>query len=93
MKDLQFCVHIVVKNLKFGNFTFFGRLHQKILLKCLPCKNLLFLSDLSFMNYFMAEISRGKCMELEEDKYSEKREKVYTFMKIPQEFEKVRACK
>mgnify|MGYP006964537638 FL=1 len=45
------------------------------------------------MNYFMAEISRGKYLELEEDKYSEKREKVYTFMKIPREFEKVRACK
>ena len=28
-------------------------------------------------------------MELEEDKYTEKREKVYTFMKIPREFEKV----
>lgn len=45
------------------------------------------------MNYFMAEISRGKHLELEEDKYSEKREKVYTFMKIPREFEKVRVCK
>ena len=43
------------------------------------------------MKYIMAEISRGKLMELEEDKYTEKREKVYTFMKIPREFEKVRA--
>ena len=41
------------------------------------------------MKYIMAEISRGKYMELEEDKYTEKREKVYTFMKIPREFEKV----
>ena len=41
------------------------------------------------MKYIMAEISRGKLMELEEDKYTEKREKVYTFMKIPREFEKV----
>lgn len=44
---------------------------------------------LSFLNYIMAEISRGKYMELEEDKYTEKREKVYTFMKIPREFEKL----
>ena len=28
-------------------------------------------------------------MELEEEKYTERREKVYTFMKIPREFEKV----
>ena len=41
------------------------------------------------MKYIMAEISRGKYMELEEDKYTEKREKLYTFMKIPREFEKV----
>ncbi|XP_074614095.1 transmembrane anterior posterior transformation protein 1 homolog [Acropora palmata] len=47
------------------------------------------MKNLSFMNYFMAEISRGKYLELEEDKYSEKREKVYTFMKIPREFEKL----
>ena len=48
-----------------------------------------FTLELSFMKYIMAEISRGKYMELEEDKYTEKREKVYTFMKIPREFEKV----
>ena len=48
-----------------------------------------FILELSFMKYIMAEISRGKYMELEEDKYTEKREKVYTFMKIPREFEKV----
>ena len=48
-----------------------------------------FILDLSFIKYIMAEISRGKYMELEEDKYTEKREKVCTFMKIPREFEKV----
>ena len=37
----------------------------------------------------MAEVFSGKLMELEEDKYTERREKVYTFMKIPREFEKV----
>ena len=37
----------------------------------------------------MAEVFSGKLMELEEDKYTERREKVYTFLKIPREFEKV----
>ena len=94
MKDLLFCVHVVIKalNSEISRLSF-GRPFKNILSKCLFCKNLLFFSDLSFMNYFMAEISRGKYLELEEDKYSEKREKVYTFMKIPREFEKVRACK
>ena len=41
------------------------------------------------MKYIMAEVFSGKLMELEEDKYTERREKVYTFMKIPREFEKV----
>jgi len=41
------------------------------------------------MKYVMAEVFSGKLMELEEDKYTERREKVYTFMKIPREFEKV----
>jgi len=44
---------------------------------------------LSFMKYVMAEVFSGKLMELEEDKYTERREKVYTFMKIPREFEKL----
>ena len=47
------------------------------------------ISELSFMKYVMAEVFSGKLMELEEDKYTERREKVYTFMKIPREFEKV----
>ena len=41
------------------------------------------------MKYFVGEVFSGKLMELEEDKYTERREKVYTFMKIPREFEKV----
>lgn len=49
------------------------------------------ISELSFMKYVMAEVFSGKLMELEEDKYTERREKVYTFMKIPREFEKVLA--
>ncbi|KAL9982741.1 hypothetical protein ACROYT_G004832 [Oculina patagonica] len=46
-------------------------------------------TKLSFMKYVMAEVFSGKLMELEEDKYTERREKVYTFMKIPREFEKL----
>ena len=45
--------------------------------------------ELSLFRYLMAEISRGYLMELEEDKYTEKRRKVYKIMKIPKEFEKV----
>ena len=44
------------------------------------------------MRYFTAEVFSGKLMELEEEKYTERRQKVYTFMKIPREFEKVN-CK
>ena len=35
MRDLLLCVHVVVKRLNFGNFTWsFGRLLQRIVLKC-----------------------------------------------------------
>ena len=35
MRDLLLCVHVVVKRLNFGNFTWsFGRLRQRIVLKC-----------------------------------------------------------
>jgi len=37
----------------------------------------------------MAEISHGYVLELDEDKYADKRRKVHTFMKIPREVEKV----
>ncbi|RMX56549.1 hypothetical protein pdam_00007186 [Pocillopora damicornis] len=47
------------------------------------------LKKLSFMRYFTAEVFSGKLMELEEEKYTERRQKVYTFMKIPREFEKL----
>ncbi|XP_022799090.1 transmembrane anterior posterior transformation protein 1 homolog [Stylophora pistillata] len=47
------------------------------------------LRKLSFMKYFTAEVFSGKLMELEEEKYTERRQKVYTFMKIPREFEKL----
>ena len=35
MTDVLFCVHVLVKNLNFGNFTLsFARLRQRIVLKC-----------------------------------------------------------
>ena len=37
MKDLLLCVHAVVETFKFRNFTLsFGRLRQRIVLKCVP---------------------------------------------------------
>ena len=37
MTALLLSVHVVVENVKFGNFTFsFGRLRQRIVLKCVP---------------------------------------------------------
>jgi hypothetical protein len=47
------------------------------------------LTELSVFKYFMAEISRGYVLELDEDRYADKRRKVYTCMKIPREVEKV----
>ncbi|EDO43155.1 predicted protein, partial [Nematostella vectensis] len=46
-------------------------------------------TDLSFLKYFVDEVCRGYVLELDEDRYAEKREKVYTFLKIPREVEKL----
>ena len=40
-----------------------------------------------------SELTRGYLLEYDEEKYTEKRERVYTFMKIPREVEKVLLCK
>ncbi|XP_031556071.1 transmembrane anterior posterior transformation protein 1 homolog [Actinia tenebrosa] len=43
----------------------------------------------SVLKYFLAEISRGYVLELDEDRYADKRKKIYTCMKIPKEVEKL----
>ena len=47
---------------------------------------------MSLGSYLYAELTRGYLLEHEEAKYSEKRARVYTFMKIPMELEKVMQC-
>ena len=42
----------------------------------------------SFYRFIRAELSRGYQLEHDEERYVARREKVYTFMKIPREVEK-----
>ena len=50
-------------------------------------------SGWSLMKYMKAELTRGYLLEHDEARYTEKRERVYTFMKIPTEMEKVSTCR
>ncbi|MCL4126172.1 UNVERIFIED_CONTAM: hypothetical protein GTU68_009455 [Idotea baltica] len=43
---------------------------------------------LSFFNYLQSELRRGYLLENDEERYAARREKVYTFFKIPRELEK-----
>ena len=43
----------------------------------------------SLSSYIYSELTRGYWLEHNEAKYSEKRDRVYIFMKIPRELEKV----
>jgi len=42
----------------------------------------------SIFQFLKIELTRSYYLEHDEEKYSEKREKVYSFMKIPRELEK-----
>lgn len=44
---------------------------------------------MSVFGYFTSELTRGYHLEREEEKYAQKRQRVYTFMKTPRELEKV----
>ncbi|XP_060565743.1 transmembrane anterior posterior transformation protein 1 homolog [Ruditapes philippinarum] len=44
--------------------------------------------SMSVWSYFTSELTRGYLLEREEEKYAQKRERVYTFMKTPRELEK-----
>ena len=44
---------------------------------------------MSVFSYFTSELTRGYLLEREEEKYAQKRQRVYTFMKTPRELEKV----
>ncbi|KAG9347156.1 hypothetical protein JZ751_006083 [Albula glossodonta] len=45
-------------------------------------------SDLSLLRFIRAELTRGYFLEHNEAKYTERRERVYTCMRIPRELEK-----
>ncbi|KAG8453533.1 hypothetical protein GDO86_000240 [Hymenochirus boettgeri] len=47
------------------------------------------LSDLSLFRFFGAELTRGYFLEHNEAKYKERRERVYTCLRIPKELEKL----
>ncbi|XP_018084328.1 transmembrane anterior posterior transformation protein 1 homolog isoform X2 [Xenopus laevis] len=47
------------------------------------------LSDLSLLRFISAELTRGYFLENNEAKYKERREKVYTCLRIPRELEKL----
>ncbi|XP_015199484.1 transmembrane anterior posterior transformation protein 1 homolog isoform X2 [Lepisosteus oculatus] len=47
------------------------------------------LSDLSLVRFISAELTRGYFLEHNEAKYTERRERVYTCMRIPRELEKL----
>ena len=42
----------------------------------------------SLFNYLVSEVTRGYVLENDEERYTHRREKMYTFMKIPRELEK-----
>ena len=46
-------------------------------------------SETSVFGYLYKEVTRGYMLEHDEAKFAEKRKRVYTFMKIPRELEKV----
>lgn len=45
----------------------------------------------SLLQFLKVELTRGYLLEHDEERYSERREKVYSFMKIPREVEKFMA--
>lgn len=48
--------------------------------------------DPSLTRFISAELTRGYFLEHNEAKYTERRERVYTCMRIPKELEKVHMC-
>ena len=54
-------------------------------------KNVYFpVSDVSVFGYFTSELTRGYLLERDKAKFTERRQRVYTFMKTPRELEKVK---
>lgn len=51
--------------------------------------SVLFSLDLSLIRFITTELTRGYFLEHNEAKYKERRERVYTCLRIPKELEKV----
>lgn len=49
---------------------------------------IIFAGHASLFSFLQVELTRGYVLENDEERYSAKREKVYSFMKIPREVEK-----
>lgn len=47
-------------------------------------------ADLSLLRFITTELTRGYFLEHNEAKYTERRERVYTCLRIPKELEKVK---
>lgn len=56
---------------------------------CSFCFVSFFPVELSLLRFLSAELTRGYFLEHNEAKYTERRERVYTCMRIPRELEKV----
>ena len=54
-------------------------------LKIFIIHELIIFTGLSFRNYLKSELRRGYLLENDEERYTARREKVYTFFKIPRE--------
>ena len=50
---------------------------------------ILIILDVSFIGYFVSEVTHGYQLKEDKDLYSEKQRRVTTFMKTPRELEKV----
>lgn len=53
-------------------------------------RNLLILDQGKFglLDFLRVELNRGYCLDHDEERYTTRREKIYSFMKIPRELEK-----
>lgn len=70
--------------MKFGETCFI--LNWVLLSFALLCFSI---ADLSLLRFINAELTRGYFLEHNEAKYTERRERVYTCLRIPRELEKV----
>lgn len=49
----------------------------------------MYVSDTSFVSYFISEVTHGYQLKQDKHLYSEKQRRITTFMKTPRELEKV----